>query len=397
MRWSILPMMMMISAALMPGPADAQGQPEDVVQCTLSRPDQAGFSGVAAISRGQAKWVHARGVIGEAGSAPITETTRFNIGSAGKMFTAVAIGQLIAAGKVHLDDQVGRFVDGLPPETAAVTVRQLLTHTSGLGNFFTPDAVPVLQHITRLRDLMPLIAGERPRFPPGTQFEYSNTGFALLGMVVERVSGQSYGDYLAAKIFQPAGMSATGLAFAAGATAQGMSTGSMPRLLPPRGEAGGPPPEGGARGLPPREGPRAAAAEGALRPSPESTMPATPAGGLFSSAGDMTRFFQALAGGKLLGAETVRSFTTRQVDGAPARGDLPALYYGFGFGTGSFEGHRWFGHNGGAPGVNAEAIMFPDDDLVIVVLANRDPPTATSLFRALRAALLRSGTAVPTC
>jgi len=396
MRWSIVPMMM-IGAALMPGRTDAQGRSGDIVRCVLSQPDQAGFSGVAAISRGPARWVHWRGAIGEAGSPPITETTRFNIGSAGKMFTAVAIGQLIEAGKVRLDDQVGHFVDGLPPETAAVTVRQLLTHTSGLGNFFTPDAVPVLQNVRRLNDLMPLIAGERPRFIPGTQFDYSNTGFALLGMVVERASGQSYGDYLAAKIFQPAGMSATALAYTAGATAQGLSAGNMPpRLLPPRGEPGSPSPGGGPRGLPSRDGPGPVAG-GALHPAPESTMPATSAGGLFSTAGDMTRFFLALSEGKLLGAETVRSFTMRQVDSAPAKGDLPALYYGFGFGTGSFEGHRWFGHNGGAPGVNAEAIMFPDDDLVIVVLANRDPPTATSLFRALRAAVLRSGTAVPTC
>ena len=223
MRWSILPMMM-IGAALIPGRTYAQGPSGDIVQCILSQPDQAGFSGIVAVNRGPAKWVHARGVIGEAGSPPIAETTRFNMGSAGKMFTAVAIGQLIEAGKVRLDDQVGRFVVGLPPETAAVTVRQLLTHTSGLGNFFTPDAVPKLQHITRLKDLMPLITGDRPRFAPGTQFDYSNTGFALLGMVIERVSGQSYGDYLAAKIFQPAGMSATGLAFAAGVTAQGMTT-----------------------------------------------------------------------------------------------------------------------------------------------------------------------------
>jgi hypothetical protein len=70
---------------------------------------------------------------------------------------------------------------------------------------------------------------------------------------------------------------------------------------------------------------------------------------------------------------------------------LPALYYGFGFGTGSFAGRRWFGHNGGAPGLDAEAITFPDDDLTIVVLSNRDPPSASVLFRAVREAAFDPG------
>jgi CubicO group peptidase (beta-lactamase class C family) len=118
-------------------------------------------------------------------------------------------------------------------------------------------------------------------------------------------------------------------------------------------------------------------------------LPATPAGGLYSTAADMTRFFQALASGKLLRPETVRTFTAQQVESAPAKGDLPALHYGFGFGTGRYENHAWFGHNGGAPGLNAEAVMFPDDGLIVVVLANRDPPVASQVFRSVRDALLK--------
>lgn len=396
MRWPILPFL--IGTVLVPGSVRAEQESGQVLRCTMARPDQGRFSGVAAISRGPSISIEPRGVLAEAGSPPITDATRFNIGSAGKMFTAVAIGQLMEAGKVRLDDRVGQYIKELPPETAAITVRQLLTHTSGLGNFFNPDTVAALQRIERVADLMPFITSDKPHFPPGTRFDYSNTGFALLGVLVERLSGESYGDYLNSRIFRPAGMTSTGLSFVAGTTARGLTGDALPprqpgalgpRDGPPPGERPGPPPQG--------EGTASAAADDKLHPSPESAMPATPAGGLYSNPADLVRFFRALAAGKLLSMQTVRSFTGRQVDAAPPKGDLPALYYGFGFGTGSFEGHRWFGHNGGAPGVNAEAIMFPDDDLVIVTLANRDPPMATALFRALRAALLQRGAVPPSC
>ena len=245
-----------------------------------------------------------------------------------------------------------------------------------------------------MRELMPLIVGDKPAFAPGSRFSYSNTGFALLGLAIERASGEAYADYLRGHVFVPAGMAATGLSFAEGVTAVGATSGAMqPHLLPPPGGQSGPPPGDAPRRLPPpQEGEASGApAGGPLHPAPEAMLPATPAGGLFSTAGDMTRFFEALAAGKLLRPETMRAFTQRQIDAAPPKGDLPALYYGFGFGTGSADGHRWFGHNGGAPGVNAEANMFPDDKLIIVVLANRDPPSATLLFRALREAALRGG------
>lgn len=372
----------------------------DLERCLLERPELAAFSGIVAVTRGGQSSVMPRGAMAAPGSPPITAETRFNIGSAGKMFTAVAIGQLIDAGRVSLDDPVGRYVEGLTPEAAKVTIRQLLAHTGGLGNFFTPAAAPKLQHLTAMSELLPLIASENPAFEPGSRFEYSNSGFALLGLVVERASGETYGGYLERHIFAPAGMNATGLSFEEGSTAVGATGGEFrpQRLPPPRGAAPppGPVPQGSPSGtMPPppsaRPGPGmdAPPAGGPLRPSLEARLPATPAGGLYSSAGDLTLFFQALGAGKLLKPETMRSFTQRQVDSAPARGELPALFYGFGFGTGSFNGHRWFGHNGGAPGLNAEAIMFPEDELIIIVLAHRDPPSASLAFRAVRDALLQ--------
>ena len=139
------------------------------------------------------------------------ENARFNLGSAGKMFTGVAVGQLIDAGKVRLEDPIGAQVKGLTSEAAAVTVRQLLTHTSGLGNFFSPENLVAIEKARTASDLLSLVASDKPSFPPGSRFQYSNTGFLLLGILVERVSGQSYGRYLDEHVFNPAGMVTTGL------------------------------------------------------------------------------------------------------------------------------------------------------------------------------------------
>jgi D-alanyl-D-alanine carboxypeptidase len=128
-------------------------------------------------------------------------------------------------------------------------------------------------------------------------------------------------------------------------------------------------------------------ADGPLRPSPASAY-ASPAGGVYTTAADMARFLQALQAGKLIRPKTLRSFTSQQIVAAPPRGDMPGMTYGFGFGNGSFAGHRWYGHNGGAPGVNAEAGAFPDDDTFIVVLSNRDPPAAGRLYGDLRGFVL---------
>ena len=129
-------------------------------------------------------------------------------------------------------------------------------------------------------------------------------------------------------------------------------------------------------------------ADGPLRPFLGMGRYGSPAGGAYSTAADMARFFQALLAGKLTRPETLRSFTGPQIVAAPARGDRPELHYGFGFGNGSFDGHRWFGHNGGAPGVNAEGGAFPDDDTIIVVMSNRDPPAAGRLYSDLRGIML---------
>jgi D-alanyl-D-alanine carboxypeptidase len=184
--------------ATVAAPAAANEAP--LAACMAARADAADLSGVALVVRKGVSTVFTRGKVAAPDSAAITADTRFNMGSMTKMFTAVAVAQLIDAGKVALDDSVGKHVDGLMPATSAVTVRQLLTHSGGLGSIFRPDTETILANARTTRDFKPIVASETPAFTPGERFQYSNSGFVLLGLLVEAASGQDYAAYLAAHI-----------------------------------------------------------------------------------------------------------------------------------------------------------------------------------------------------
>jgi D-alanyl-D-alanine carboxypeptidase len=332
--------------------------------CLAHEGERLGFSGVIEVVSPKGAMTYVRGLVGEAGSPPIAANTRFNLGSAGKMFTAVAVGQLIDAGKVRLDDPIGRHVAGLSAPTAAVTVRQLLNHSSGLGNFFTPDNLSAVEKARTASDLLPLVAAETPAFTPGARFQYSNSGFLLLGVMIERVSGQSYDAYLRAHVFGPAGMDSSGMEpVASPARALGLTA------LGAGGEGSSP-----------------------LRPARESAIFGGPAGGGYSTAPDLQRFFAALSEGRLTLPRTFAALTSTQVEiGPPPKAATATMTYGFGFGVGTYEGHPWYGHNGGTLGVSMETNLFAKDQTLVVVLANRDPPIATQLMRQIRAILFKPG------
>jgi CubicO group peptidase (beta-lactamase class C family) len=346
-----------VVAVLVSTAAPRSGSEEDLrrplAECVQSEAEKLDFSGIVSIARPEGTISYARGVLDKSGSPKIGADTRFNLASAGKMFTAVAVAQLLDSGKVRLDEPIGDHVRGLTPEASKVTIRQLLNHSSGLGNFFSPDNLKAIKHARSVSELLPLVASETPSFTPGSQFQYSSTGFLILGLLVEKVTGLSYDRYLNQHVFAPAGMVASGL---------------DPGLVPKQAV--------GMTTSPRRKGP--------LRPAPEAALRGNPAGGAFSTASDMQRFFAALLAGWLTSPAMLKELTSPQMMAAPAKGDSPQVSYGFGFGVGVFHGHRWFGHNGGAPGANTETAAYPDDLSTIVVMSNRDPPTATLLFRKLR-------------
>jgi len=320
---------------------------EPLSRCLETKLAQEDFSGVVVVARRDAVIASlARGVLGVPGTAAITETTRFNIASSGKMFTAVAIAQLVDAGKIAFTDPVGKHVAGLPPETAAVTIHQLLTHTAGLGDFFSPQNIRALNEARTASDLLPLIASQTPAFEPGAQFRYSNSGFALLGVVIEQESGLSYGEYLRRHVFLPARMEHTSL------DAEPIDT--LAQGLTAKSPAGG---------------------SGPLHPAPGTTLHGSPAGGAFSTGVDLQSFVAALRSHRLASAASTASLTSPKIQTS-----APERSYGYGFGIKKRAERTWMGHNGGTLGVNAELEFSSDGEWTIGVLSNRDPPSATKML-----------------
>lgn len=296
------------------------------------------FSGVLLVARGDEVLLHRAWNRAGARAAPIDVDSRFRIGSMNKMFTAVAVLQLVQAGRLSLDGTVGRYLPGYPDAgTAAVTIRQLMTHAGGTGDFFGPEFD---QHRLALRthdDYVRLFGKRAPEHAPGAEFRYSNYGFLLLGAIIERVSGQSYYEYVDAHVFAPAGMTRSG---------------SLPEETPV---------EGRVTAYTRRDGAWQDAAD---------TLPwrGTAAGGGYSTAGDLLRFARALRDGGLLDPALLREAT---------HGQSP--WYGYGFMVREQDGVRMFGHGGGAPGMNGELRVYPDHDIVVVGLSNLDPPAASRL------------------
>jgi len=171
------------------------------------------FSGAVLVAKnGKPVFAQAYGLADREHKVPNTLKTRFRIGSMNKMFTATSILQLAQAGKLGLDDPVGKYVPDYPNKEVAnkVTIRQLLTHTGGTGDIFGPDFEAHRVELRTLTDYVKLYGNRNPQFEPGSRWEYSNYGFILLGVIIEKVSRQSYYDYVHEHIYEPAAMTASG-------------------------------------------------------------------------------------------------------------------------------------------------------------------------------------------
>lgn len=292
--------------------------------------------------------------------------TKFNIGSMGKMFTGTSVMQMVQAGKVNLDDTLGKYLPDYPnKEVAKVTIDQLLTHTAGTGNIFGSEELNIFNdNRLELKDPKDYIAlfGERGlRFEPGSKWEYSNYGYILLGRIIEVVSGESYYDYVRENIFKPAGMDTTDN-YLFNEKAQKVATGYT-KLAP--GERL---PSGLVTTKPDFSGP--------LRSNEDTLLyRGGPAGGGYSTVGDLVRFADAITSHKLLNTYYTELLITGKVN-TP----MPGSKCGYGFSVEmSQDGIISFGHNGGAPGINGQLIIFPELDYVVAVLGNLDPPAAQTL------------------
>jgi len=274
-----------------------------------------------------------------------TTDTRFNVGSMHKMFTAVAIGQMVDQGKVDFDASIRSYLPDLPEEYGRINVGHLLSHMSGVGNYFQPKNRPAINAHESVDDLVDLVLAEPLAFDAGTQWQYSNSGFVLLGSIIESVAGRSYYDYMEEYVFEAAGMTSSGhLPDSSTAT---------PYSRMSRGRPGGP--------------------DAPL--NPQALGRGMPAGGYFSTTTDLYRFAQALINDQLVSAET-RSILTSPKPGAirTDRRTGAQSFYGYGFGISNDLGS--FGHSGGGAGVSTDFRVWPETGAVMITLFNLDPMLA---------------------
>ncbi len=290
-------------------------------------------------------------------NVPMTIGTMIPIGSIAKQFTAVAILQLRDQGKLSLDDDVKKWLPELNTGDNKITLRHLLAHTAGiveLSEMQELRAIQLMRNPNVTRDTVyKAIVRYPPAFPAGTMEIYSNTGYWLLGRIIEKASDVTYAEYIEKRIFAPLGMSRSMYC-----------DNSKP--------------------VPDRASPYIIR-NGVFNRAPDIVHTGTyAAGALCSTAADMITWLQALHGGKVLSPKSYAELITpaKLNDGTPLR---------YGMGTTIAEdshGLRYIGHNGGGFGFSSEARWYPDAQLAVVVLTNSEPDAITRTTEAIAAAVL---------
>jgi D-alanyl-D-alanine carboxypeptidase len=317
---------------LLAPPAHAAPAYADQVETMMRNYTEADrFSGVILVAKdGKPIFRRAYGLANREWNVPVTLDTRFRLASVTKQFTAAAILQLVEQGKVSLDDPVSKYYPAAPEAWAPITIKHLLTHSSGIpsytgiqGFFGGPSRVD------RTPEEIIALTRDKPlEFKPGEKFAYNNTGYVLLGHVIAKVSGQTYQAYMQDQIFTPQGLKDTGYDF---------SETIMPKRAAGYGLFGG---------------------KIGNAPYLAMSLPHA-AGSLYSTADDLLTWQQALRSGKVISPASVTAMFTDQ---------------GFEYGYGQFiekrDGKRFWNHAGGINGFVTMLALYPDDGLTIIVLSN---------------------------
>ena len=288
----------------------------------------------AVVTDGKITTVEARGVAMRGGDKPVTPDTPFNVGSVSKSFTALAVMQLVEAGKVGLDTAVSRYLPAFSGQSAgAVTIRQLLSHTSGFSTFQGNNAPnDDTQSEDKLARLVEQQAGVTPAYPPGAQWEYSNLNYEILGRLIEVVSGETFQSYIATHIMAPVGM--THSFVADGKIHEAMASGHRPWF-------------------------------GSKRPLAvnHTDLGTAPQGGVIASAGDLARYMLMMLNGRdddVLSAEGKAAMMRPASDASP--------FYGFGWFVDTRKGTVF--HTGNSVGYESILTMVPAQKKGVVVLVN---------------------------
>jgi CubicO group peptidase (beta-lactamase class C family) len=309
------------------------------------------FSGDVLVAKnGSVIYDQAYGLADRERKIPNALDTRFRIGSINKVFTSVAILQLVQAGKINLEDPLIKYLPDYPNKqlAAKVTIGELISHTGGTGDIFGtgpngPFSEEYKAHRLQLRTLQDYIDlyGNRPvQFEPGSRRQYSNYGYILLGVVIEKASGEDYFQYVRKHIYIPSGMKATG---------------ELPEDQPVPNRSVG-----------------YTTMIGGKTPHPNTDLlpyRGSPAGGGYSTAHDMFAFAKALHQDKLLNPH----YTSLMME-------MPRdANHEYGLQMHPLNGSTCVGHSGGYPGISTEVELCLDSKYIFVVLTNLDPPVAQTL------------------
>jgi CubicO group peptidase (beta-lactamase class C family) len=308
------------------------------------------FSGTVVVAKdGKAFYKRAIGLASRAYNVPNRVDTRFNLASITKMFTAVAVAQLVEQGKLSYSDTVGKILPDYPNGEVArtVTLHHLLSHTSGLiGARALVEKSPQPPTARTLAEMVKPFVNEPLSFPPGQQFDYSNAGFILLGAIVEKASGQSYYDYVREQIFKPAGMKDTDF-YHLDTDPPNIATGFA-------------------------DGPNHTRLNNIF----DLGIIGSPAGGAYSTGEDMARFHRALVQHTLLNETSLKTLWTGVTE-QPGRG----AEYGYGSQITHYNGERIIWHGGGWKGITNHFDMYPERGYTVVILSNIDSDPASIAYK----------------
>ncbi|MHB1328083.1 MAG: serine hydrolase domain-containing protein [Gemmatimonadales bacterium] len=281
---------------------------------------------------------------------PASAKSVYRIGSVTKQFTAAAVMQLVEQGKVKLDDPIGKYLPSLPDTWEPATVRQLLNHTSGIPSYTSlgPAWRSRWGEDMSTDTIVALSAGKPLDFPIGTKYAYNNSGYVILGMLIEKVTGRSWGEDLQERFAKPLGLTDTRNCL-------------TETLIPNRGQG------------------YEKAKDSSWVNSPFLSMSQPhAAGAMCSTAGDLVRWNQALHNGKVVSAESYRQMTTPVGPAVRGRGG-----YGFGLGVDSVAGRLSISHGGGIPGFITANTWIPSAQLSVTVIANSGSARSGELARQL--------------
>lgn len=326
---------------------------DSLVRAEIDAKRAAGVS-VAVLSGSDTLVLRGWGMADLENGVPATPTTVYRIGSITKQFTAALVMQLVDSGRLSLDDDVRRWVPSAPTHGRVVTVRQLLNHTSGIRSYtgIGPRWLSKLRLDMAPDSIVALVATDSLDFEPGAKFRYNNTGYVLLGSLLEKVTGTPYETLLESRLFEPHGLSQTYYCDT--------------RPIIPQRAAG-----------------YEATPDGLVNASFLSMTQPFSAGSLCATVVDLVRWQRALAGGRVVSPASYAAMTTpgALADGSPMR-------YGFGLSTQEIDDQRMILHGGGINGFASIMIRLPVAGLDIVVLTNTASRSADALGKQIARAAL---------